>query len=140
MLEGPVPGWKRFGRPGAGFGDGDTTHGLPRFASARFKTRFPFGTVTLTDNDVPLDVEFTGWSPFEPGDADSASLPVAALEYHFTNNSATKIDAVFSWNATNFMALEGRPQAVKATAGGFVLWGGPGQRAARGRGFLGHGR
>ncbi len=129
VLEGPVPGWKRFGRPGAGFGDGGSTHGLPRFASARFKTRFPFGQVTLTDNDVPLDVEITGWSPFEPGDADSASLPVAALEYHFTNNSPAKIDAIFSWNAKNFMAVNDRPHAVKATAGGFVLWGGPGRRS-----------
>jgi uncharacterized protein (DUF608 family) len=34
---------------------------------------------------MPLEVEITGWSPFEPGDADNASLPVAALEYHFTN-------------------------------------------------------
>ena len=36
---------------------------------------------------MPLEVEITGWSPFEPGDADNASLPVAALEYRFTNQT-----------------------------------------------------
>jgi len=34
---------------------------------------------------------------------------------------------VFSWNARNFMAIRGNPDAVRATPGGFVLWGGPGK-------------
>jgi uncharacterized protein (DUF608 family) len=134
VLEGPVPGWKRFGRPGAGSGSGDSTYGLPRFASARFETRFPFGKVMLADKDVPLGVEITGWSPFEPGDADNASLPVVALEYRFANNSPAKVDAVFSWNAKNFMAMDDHPQAVKAAPGGFVLWGGPGNNAPQDEG------
>ena len=29
----------------------------------------------------------TGWSPFVPNEADDSSLPVAALEYRFTNPS-----------------------------------------------------
>lgn len=121
VLEGPVPGWKRFGRIGGGLGAGGSTYGLPRFASARFQSHFPFGKVTLADKDVPLTVEITGWSPFEPGDPDNASLPAVALEYHFINKSSAKLDAVFSWNARNFMAIEGHPQAVKATSAGFVL-------------------
>jgi len=134
VLEGPVPGWKRFGRTRAGFGAGGSTIGLPRFASARFQTRFPFGRVTLADKDVPLDVEITGWSPFEPGDADNASLPAVALEYRFTNNSSRKLDSVFSWNARNLIALDRHPQSVKATPGGFVLWGGPGDNAPQDEG------
>jgi len=127
VLEGPVPGWKLFGQPGTGNGAGGSSFGLPRFREARFRVRFPFGTVTLHDKDVPLDVEITGWSPFEPGDADNASLPVAALEYRFTNESSVPVEAVFSWNARNFMATRGNPEAVRATPGGFVLWGGPGK-------------
>ena len=84
--------------------------------------RFPFATVTLTDPDVPLEVEITGWSPFEPGDADNSSLPVAALEYRFTNKTREALEAVFSWNAKNFMATGRNAQAVKAAPGGFVLW------------------
>ncbi len=127
VLEGQVPGWKLFGQPGTGNGAGGTSFGLPRFREARFRVRFPFATVSLCDKDLPLEVEITGWSPFEPGDADSASLPVAALEYRLTNKSAAAVEAVFSWSARNFMAVRGNPDAVRSTPGGFVLWGGPGK-------------
>ncbi len=124
VLEGPVPTRKLFGPPGTGNGAGGATYGLPRFASATFKTWFPFGTVSLADPGVPLEVELTGWSPFEPGDADNSSLPVAALEYRFTNPSRAPLDAVFSFNARNFMGLDRNPQAVRPIEGGFMLWGG----------------
>jgi hypothetical protein len=99
VLEGPVPGWKIFGSPGAGNGAAGTSYGLPRLAEASFKVRFPFATVSLSDGKLPLKVEITGWSPFEPGDADSSSLPVAALEYQFTNTGSEAHEAVFSFNA-----------------------------------------
>jgi uncharacterized protein (DUF608 family) len=127
VLEGPVPGWKLFGRPGAGNGDNGTSFGLPRFREVRFHWRFPFGTVVLSDPDVPLEIEITGWSPFEPNDADNASLPVAALEYRFRNTSGSPLEAVYSWSARNFMALPGDKAAVRSMPGGFVLWSGPGQ-------------
>jgi len=126
VLEGPVPGWKRFGLKDSGNGSGGATWGLPRFGRARFLARFPFGTVTLEDDDVPLKVAVTGWSPFEAGDPDSASLPFAALEYRLTNPSARVLNGVFSWNARNFMEVEKAETAVRAIPGGFVLWaGGP---------------
>jgi len=126
VLEGPVPGWKRFGLKDSGNGSGGATWGLPRFGRARFLARFPFGTVTLDDDDVPLKVEVTGWSPFEAGDPDSASLPFAALEYRLTNSTARVLTGVFSWNARNFMGVEKTETAVRAVPGGFVLWaGGP---------------
>jgi uncharacterized protein (DUF608 family) len=124
VLEGPVPERKVFGPPGTANGAEGTTYGLPHFAEASFKARFPFGTVTMTDKRVPLAVELTGWSPFEPGDADNASLPVAALEYRFTNRSQTSVEAVFSFNAKNFASSGNNPRAVRPIAGGFILWGG----------------
>jgi uncharacterized protein (DUF608 family) len=124
VLEGLVPARKLFGAPGTGNGAGGSTYGLPRFANATFKTRFPFGVVTLGDPSLPLSVEITGWSPFEPGDPNNSSLPVAALEYRFTNRSRSPLEAVFSFNAKNFMAREGNPQAVRPVGGGFILWGG----------------
>ena len=124
VLEGPVPARKLFGSPGTGNGAGGSTYGLPRFANATFKTRFPFGVVTLSDPQLPLRVEITGWSPFEPGDPDNSSLPVAALEYRFTNRGKSPLEAVFSFNAKNFMAREGNPLAVRPVGGGFILWGG----------------
>ncbi|MBI5383117.1 MAG: hypothetical protein HZA90_00365 [Verrucomicrobia bacterium] len=134
VLEGPVPPWKKFGQPGSGNGAAGASFGLPRFREATFTSRFPFATVALADKDVPLDVEITGWSPFEPGDADNASLPVAALEYRFTNPGRQPVECVFSWNARNFMAIGGDPQAVKSTPGGFVLWNGPGKDKAHDEG------
>lgn len=127
VLEGPVPGRKIFGPPGTGNGAGGTTYGLPRFAQAAFQTRFPFGTVTLLDPQVPIEAELTGWSPFEPGDADNSSLPVAALEYRFTNRSGAALDAMFSFNAKNFMGEGDRPRAVRPIEHGFILWGGGGK-------------
>lgn len=124
VLEGPVPAWKIFGAPGTGNGAAGTSFGLPRFRSAAFSARFPFGTVALSDARVPLKVEITGWSPFAPGDADNSSLPVAALEYRFTNTSRKTVAAVFSFNAKNFMTVGNNPKAVKSAPGGFMLWGG----------------
>ena len=121
VLEGPVPGWKKFGQPGSGNGASGSAFGLPRFRGAKFRVRFPFATVSLTDKQVPFAVEISGWSPFEPGDADNASLPVAALEYRFTNRTGKPREAVFSWSAKNFMAFGRDPNAVKATPGGFLL-------------------
>ena len=129
VLEGPVPARKVFGLPGSGLGFGGTTYGLPRFKKAAFDARFPFGTVDLADEEWPVEVEITGWSPFEPGDADNACLPVAALEYRFANRAGRRQDAVFSFNSKNFMALNGNSQAVRPVEGGFILWcGSPAER------------
>jgi uncharacterized protein (DUF608 family) len=123
VLEGPVPARKIFGPPGTGNGAGGTTYGLPRFGHATFRTRFPFGIVALSDSQLPLTVEITGWSPFEPGDPDNSSLPAAALEYRFTNRGPSSIEAVFSFNAKNFMANDDKPRAVRPISQGFILWG-----------------
>jgi len=122
VLEGPVPGWKLFGSSGTGNGAAGSSFGLPRFRQASFQARFPFATVRLSDADIPLQVEVTGWSPFEPGAADDSSLPVAAIEYRFINPSRTTIGAFCSFNAKNFMAVGSNPNAVKPAPGGFVLW------------------
>jgi uncharacterized protein (DUF608 family) len=123
VLEGPVPSWKRFGSKDSGNGAGGMTWGLPRFRRASFLARFPFGTVSLEDDAIPLKAEITGWSPFEAGDADASSLPFAALEYRLTNPTARILTGVFSFNARNFMAVEKADRAVRAIPGGFVLWG-----------------
>jgi len=122
VLEGPVPGWKVFGARGAAQGSGGSL-GLPRFAQASCTVRFPFATVALRDPTMPLRVDLTGWSPFTPGDADNSSLPVAGLEYRFTNPSPRPVKAVFSFNTRNFLPLDGNDQrGVRAAPGGFTLW------------------
>jgi uncharacterized protein (DUF608 family) len=122
VLEGPVPRWKLYESPSAANGGEHRTWGLPRFRDARFEARFPFGTVRLRDDTLPIEAEITGWSPFEPGDADNSSLPVAAVEYSFSNRSQQRLEAVFSFHARNFMAVGKEPDnGVRSTPGGFVL-------------------
>ncbi len=76
LLEGPVPGWKKFGQHDAGNGSAGATTGLPRFRNASFLMRFPFAYLDISDDDLPLKVKITGWSPFIPTDDDNSGLPV----------------------------------------------------------------
>ncbi len=121
VLEGQVPGWKHFGQPGSGTGSSGASYGLPRFQKASFHTRFPFCEIELNDNDIPLDVIIKGWSPFIPTDADNSSLPVGALEYSFSNNTNSKVEALFSYNTRNFMRQSGGKATIRRIAGGFIL-------------------
>ena len=131
VLEGPIPNWKYFGRPWTGNGAGGTSYGLPRFDDATFLARFPFGIVTLADEEIPFHVEVSGWSPFIPGDADNSSLPVGALEYRFRNSSSLEVEAVFSFNTKNFMSIPVRQRwrgrrkeghEIRTIPNGYLLW------------------
>ena len=122
ILEGPVPKRKTFGPPGTGNGNSGKSYGLPRFREVSFVARFPFGSVKLSDPDMPVSVELTGWSPFIPGDADSSSLPVCALEFDFSNATDEPVEAVYSFHARNFMRVGGDSGAyVEAMEDGFIL-------------------
>ena len=52
-------------QPGTGNGAGGASFRLPCFRQAKFSYQFPFATMTPTDKELPLEVEITGWSPFE---------------------------------------------------------------------------
>ncbi len=121
VVEGPVPDWKVFGRPGSGNGAAGSTYGLPRYASCSFSARFPFAELTLTDPHLPIDVVLTAWSPFIPGEADRSSLPVASLEYKFKNRSEDRLTAAFSFHSRNFMSMGSQGASIGPIEGGFVL-------------------
>ncbi len=119
VLEAPVPEWKLFGPAGTGTGAPGKSYGLPRFEKGSFLARFPFGTVTLQDRDIPIKATVTGWSPFIPGDADNSSLPAGALVYTFRNTGAKTVEAVFSYNSRNII-VEWVGRILKAR-NGFIL-------------------
>lgn len=54
-------------------------------------------------------------------DQDNSSLPVGALEYVFTNTSDQDVEAIFSYNTRNFMAMHGAPRTIRAMKNGFIL-------------------
>jgi uncharacterized protein (DUF608 family) len=139
VLEGPVPAWKFLypwnmwggehsgGANGAAFKD----FGLPRFDRARFSARFPFATVTIEDEAVPLEIEATAWSPFIPGDADASGLPAGAVEYRFKNPTSKPLEFVYSFHSRNFLdwkhensvpaKYDRAKSSVGPTPGGFIL-------------------
>ena len=131
VLEGPVPKRKIFGAPYTGNGSSTSSYGFPRFEQATFQARFPFATVILEDNDLPLDISVCGWSPFIPGDEDRSSLPVASLEYTFSNSSDSLLEMMFSYHAENFMRIRGNNEwgityeneghSIERIRNGFVL-------------------
>ena len=103
ILEGPLPRFEIFGNPGSGSGNFGSYKGLPRFEKATFEGRFPFASTTLDDDDIPLKVKVTAWSPFIPNDEDHSSLPLAGIEYTFENDTHKTIEALFSMNTENFL-------------------------------------
>ncbi len=121
VLEGPVPDWKKFGLRDAGNGLSGSTTGLPRFRHASFLPRFPFATLDLHDEDIPLKVQVTGWSPFIPTDENNSGIPVGAMEYKFTNTGSAIIDAIFSFNAKNFLSIYKGKNSIASIKNGFVL-------------------
>jgi uncharacterized protein (DUF608 family) len=130
VVEGPVPRWKLFSRAHASSGAAAVGLGLPRYAAARFRAHFPFARIELEDPSLELSARITGWSPFDPGDADAMSLPVAGIEYTFLHNGHEPLDAVFSFNAHHFLGdgNEGSPEpsrSIRAIERGFALHGGP---------------
>jgi uncharacterized protein (DUF608 family) len=123
VIEGPVPDWKKFGMRESGLGLGGATTGLPHFQKAKFTTKFPFGIIDLTDTEIPVQVQLTGWSPFIPTDEDNSSLPVGAFEYKIKNTGTTAFEAVFSYNTKNFMRVwdGGGVNSIRPLPGGFIL-------------------
>jgi uncharacterized protein (DUF608 family) len=121
VLEGQVPGWKKFGIPNSGNGSAGASYGFPRFENARFLARFPFAVIDLHDNDIPLEITLTGWSPFIPTDPDNSSLPVGAIEYSFKNLTSKDVEAVFSYSSRNFMSQPNGNNRIKELPEGFIL-------------------
>jgi len=108
VLEGEVPNWRMTtangpSHLGSGNGGPLKTYGLPRFKDACFTARFPFAEIELSDEQMPLDVKITGWSPFIPNDEDASSLPVAALEYTFKNKSDLSLHGIYSFHCTSIL-------------------------------------
>ena len=121
IIEGPVPDWKKFGLHDAGNGLSGATTGLPHYTHAGFKTEFPFAHIKLSDTDIPFETKLTGWSPFIPNDENNSGMPVGAIEYSFKNKSGKTIEAIFSYNAKNFLKIDKGNNSIKSIENGFVL-------------------
>ncbi len=79
--------------------------GLPRFAESRCVGEYPFFTVDLIDETVPVDVTMESFTPFVPLNADDSALPTALLRYTVTNTADHPIDVSVVGSLGNVTSL-----------------------------------
>lgn len=99
LVEGPLPPEKAYdqGLQGQGYRKGGH-EGLPRFSSCTFSAHYPYGTVALSDPNVPIAITLEGWSPFIPLDDLNSGIPCAILNYHLENVCAKPVEFAFSYH------------------------------------------
>ena len=108
-LEGVIPVADYEGARGATI----PNHGLPRFRECRFDAAYPFGTVALSDADVPLTVQLQAFNPLIPTDSDNSGIPVAILRFILSNESESEIEAAVCGSLNNFIGADGTSGAPK---------------------------
>ena len=108
-LEGVIPRADYEGARGATI----PNHGLPRFRECSFEAAYPFGTVTLSDDDVPLGAQLRAFNPLIPTDSDNSGIPVAILRFVLTNDSDADIEAAVCGSLNNFIGADGTSGAPK---------------------------
>ena len=125
LVEGPFPpekiynlGLKSQGYNGGGY------EGLPRFRDCAFKGEYPFGTVSLSDPDLPLEVTITGFNPFIPLDDVNSGIPCAILEYTLHNPSAEEQAYQFSYHLTHLAQkdIQSSPRSAAISGLGVSFW------------------
>ncbi|MFC7597511.1 GH116 family glycosyl-hydrolase [Terrabacter sp. GCM10028922] len=127
VLEGVLPDTEYDGP----LGSPTPLHGLPRFRRATFAAAYPFGTVTLADPDVPLDITLGAFNPLVPGDADASGLPVAILRIRLRNKGAQDLDVSLAASVHNVLGRQ--PGAELPDGNGYELVGGNGCTTLVGR-------
>lgn len=82
-------------------------HGLPRFSHAEFDAAYPFGQVSLSDEELPVRVRVKGFNPLVPGDEELSGLPLAVLSYEVTNLTDRPLTASVCGSLRNFVGRDG---------------------------------
>ena len=108
-LEGVIPRADYEGARGAAI----PNHGLPRFRQCSFEAAYPFGTVALSDADVPLSVQLQAFNPLIPTDSDNSGIPVAILRFVLTNEEDADIEAAICGSLSNFIGADGTSGAAR---------------------------
>ncbi len=108
-LEGIIPQADYEGARGATI----PNHGLPRFRECSFAAAYPFGQVSLSDDDVPLGVQLRAFNPLIPTDSDNSGIPVAILRFSLRNESDSEIEAALCGSLNNFIGADGTSGAPK---------------------------
>lgn len=70
------------------------TDAWPPVEATELTITYPFVTVDMIDQALPLEVGFEAWTPFVPLDADASGLPMAAFTFRLVNTSP---NALHGW-------------------------------------------
>ncbi|MCE5197361.1 non-lysosomal glucosylceramidase [bacterium] len=92
-------------------------HGLPKFKEARFHAAYPLAQVTLSDDNVPLDVRLEAFNPLVACDSQASGWPVAVLRYSLTNKTNQTVQASICGDIPNFVDAGGTNTAVIRESG-----------------------
>jgi non-lysosomal glucosylceramidase len=103
LIEGPIEAHEYEGSHG---GPAPNEH-LPRFRHASFAAAYPFGRVTLSDPDVPLDVQIKAFNPLVPVDADASGIPIVAFTFSLRNRTTSRVEASVCATLPNFIGIDG---------------------------------
>jgi non-lysosomal glucosylceramidase len=82
-------------------------HGLPRFSTATFDAAYPFGTVNLDDDEMPVSVKVKAFNPLIPANPDDSGIPIAIIRYEITNKTDQSISFAVAGSLDNFIGMDG---------------------------------
>ena len=102
-LTGPIPYSEYIGSQGSTA----PNHGLPRFATATFDAAYPFATVNLEDDEMPVSAKAKVFNPFIPGDANSSGIPIAVIRYEIKNKTDQPLTVAVAGSLDNFIGMDG---------------------------------
>ncbi|WP_194891762.1 GH116 family glycosyl-hydrolase [Catenulispora pinisilvae] len=80
--------------------------GLPRFRSGEFAAAYPFGQVTMTDPDLPIEATVRAFNPLVPGDAEASGLPAVSYQVRIRNTSAAELEVSVCGTLRNVVGRE----------------------------------
>ncbi|WP_105614767.1 GH116 family glycosyl-hydrolase [Vallitalea okinawensis] len=75
--------------------------GLPRFESSKMSSEYPFVTVELEDDSMPVEVTMEAFTPFIPLNADDSGIPGTVIRYKVKNTSDQPQEVAIAGSLTN---------------------------------------
>ncbi|MGN6326804.1 GH116 family glycosyl-hydrolase [Pseudolysinimonas sp.] len=82
--------------------------GLPRLAHSTAVGEYPIMTIDFHDDDVPVEIRLTAYTPLVPLDADDSGIPGAVLRYTVHNPQQVPVRVSIAGSMTNPLGICGR--------------------------------
>jgi uncharacterized protein (DUF608 family) len=87
--------------------DAGRVAGLPRLARSRMTGEYPLLEIAFEDDDLPVNVALTAFTPFVPLDAAESGIPAAIIRYRVHNPLSTRIHVTVAGSLANPVGISG---------------------------------